>query len=441
MSFDTQDTAGKHSVDRRGRWTRIGLLLAVGLFVAYLDRANLSIGITGAARDLGFSGASFPQTSSLVLTAFFWGYLVSNLLGGFLTARMDAKWIIVITAAGYSLSTVLIGFTANPGQLLTLRIAIGVFEGFYWPQQFRLIKEWFVEREMSRANALIEYYGQYASLAIGFLILTPVYAALDWRALFWILGGIGLVVILPLFMTFLRSRPGAPQFGRAILPARDVPRHESLTFRALGGWPFILIVFSYFTNGLLFWGITLFLPQTVAEFKLSPITGGLVSAIPYLVSIALAVPMISISDKSGRRGAIAVSGLVIGGILVACLPLTSNPFAKFTLISLGLGYFTATYNPNIWAIAVIRLNPNAVGPATGIMNGIGAGAGGIVAGPVMGSLLAATGAYFAGFAVFGLVAILGGIALIIYLRVAGSADPSAEVSDNGSSGISIDPAR
>jgi len=429
MSNDLTGTVDQ----RRGRWTKIGLLLAVGLFVAYLDRSNLSIGISGAARDLGFSGSNFAETSSLVLTAFFWGYLVSNLLGGLLTTRMDAKWILVISVAGYSLSTLLIGFTNDVGFLLFLRIAIGVFEGFYWPQQFRLLKEWFVDNEMSRASALIEYYGQYISLALGFFILTPVYAALDWRALFWILGGIGLVVVLPLYAVFLTSRPAAPRFGSLVIRTETTAEKEKLTFQSLGGWSFILVVFSYFANGLLFWGITLFLPQTVAGFKLNPTLSGLLAAVPYLLSIALAIPMIAISDKTGKRGLIAVSGLIVGGILVACLPLAGDPVVKFILISLGLGYFTATYNPNIWAIAVMRLKPHAVGSATGIMNGIGAGAGGIVAGPIMGSLLAATGAYFAGFAVFGLVAIAGGIALAVYVRTTKVVPAGAHLTGAGSS--------
>ncbi|GAB3561678.1 MFS transporter [Amycolatopsis endophytica] len=400
----------------RERWVRIGLLLAVGLFVAYLDRSNLSIGIKGVARDLDFAGGSFPAVSSLTLTAFLWGYLASNLLGGFLTGRFDAKWILLVSVAGYSLCTLAIGFSDSVPVLVALRIGVGVFEGFYWPQQFRLAKEWFDEREMSRASALIQYYGQYLALALGFFLLTPVYSAWDWRPLFWLLGGIGLVVIVPLYAVFLRSRPGVPRFAPVRATRTEDTTRERLTFAALGGWRFLLIVFSYFANGMLFWGITLFLPQTVSGFGLSPMLSGLASATPYLVSLVLTVPMIALSDRTGKRGPIAVSGLVVGGILIACLPFAHSAPAQFVLISLGVGYFTAAYTPNIWAIAVTRLSSTAVGPATGIINGFGAGGGGIVAGWLVGALLAATGSYFPGFAILGVVAIAGGIALAIYVR-------------------------
>lgn len=398
------------------RWLRIGLLLAVGLFVAYLDRSNLSIGIKGVARDLGFQGDSFATTSSLTLTAFLWGYLVSNLLGGFLTARIDAKWILLVSVAGYSACTFAVGFSQNVATLVALRVGIGIFEGFYWPQQFRLAKEWFDEREMSRASALIQYYGQYLALALGFFVLTPVYSAFDWRQMFWLLGGIGLVVIVPLYAVFLRSRPGLPRFAPVRVARTADPRRERLTLASFGGWRFLLIVFSYFANGMLFWGITLFLPQTVSTFGLSPTLSGLASATPYLVSLLLTFPMIALSDRTEKRGPIAVSGLIVGGILIACLPFAHNSVAQFVLISLSVGYFTAAYTPNIWAIAVTRLSSTAVGPATGIINGFGAGGGGIVAGWLVGGLLAATGSYFPGFAVLGIAAVVGGIALAVYVR-------------------------
>jgi len=418
----TTTTSALDSPRVPGRWVRIGLLLAVGLFVAYLDRSTLSIGIAGVSRDLGFAGHDFAAMSSLALTAFLWGYLVSNLLGGVLTARIDAKWILLISVAGYSLCTVLIGFSENITMLIVLRVGVGIFEGFYWPQQFRLAKEWFDEKDMTRASAMIQYYGQYLALALGFFILTPVYAALDWRPLFWILGGLGLVLILPLYTAFLRSKPGSPRFSPIRIPAADPAERKGLTFASLGGWSFLLIVFSYFTNGMLFWGITLFLPQTVATFRLPPALNGLAAATPYLVSLVLTFPMIALADRTGRRGIIAVSGLVVGGVLIACLPFTGDPVVRFVLISLGLGYFTAAYTPNIWAIAVTRFSPHAVGPATGIINGFGAGGGGIVAGALVGGLLAATGTYFAGFTVLGLAAIAGGIALAIYVRITSQSD-------------------
>jgi MFS family permease len=394
------------------KWLRISGLLLIGLFVAYLDRSNLSVGIKNISTDLGFSGEEFAGTSSLALTAFLVGYLIANFLGGFLTARIDAKWILLATVAGYSLCTVLIGFADSVGVLVALRVGVGIFEGIYWPQQFRMAKAWFDDREMSRASAMIQYYGQYLALALGFFVLTPVEASFGWRPMFWVLGAIGLVIILPLYARFLPTAPGTTTVSTA--GRRSGGR---LTFAAFGGWRFVLLVFSYFTNGMLFWGITLFIPLIVPTFGFATSINGLLAAAPYLVSLVLTVPMMLLADRTGRRGPIAVSGLVVGGVLLAGVALTTNPVLQFALICLGLGYFTAAYTPNIWAIAVTDLPAHVVGPATGIINGFGAGGGGIVAGALVGALLAATGTYALGLSVLGLVAIIGGLALLLYTRM------------------------
>ncbi|MCG5216394.1 MFS transporter [Streptosporangium soli] len=397
------------------KWLRISGLLLVGLFVAYLDRSNLSVAIKNISTDLGFSGDEFAATSSLALTAFLVGYLISNFLGGFLTARIDAKWILLATVAGYSLCTLLIGFVESVEALVALRVGVGIFEGIYWPQQFRMAKAWFDEREMTRASAMIQYYGQYLALALGFFLLTPFEASFGWRPMFWALGAIGLVVILPLYARFLPTAPAATTAPR--IPGSSGPARRKLTFAAFGGWRFVLIVFSYFTNGMLFWGITLFIPLIVPTFGFAPSVNGLLAAAPYLVSLVLTIPMMILGDRTGRRGPIAISGLVVGGVLLACVALTGSPVLQFTLICLGLGYFTAAYTPNIWAIAVTDLPAHAVGPATGIINGFGAGGGGIVAGALVSALLAATGTYALGLSVLGLVAILGGLALLLYTRM------------------------
>jgi hypothetical protein len=126
---------------------------------------------------------------------------------------------------------------------------------------------------------------------------------------------------------------------------------------------------------------------------------------------------------------IASSGLLVGGALVGALPLVDSPVGKLVLICVGMGYFTATYTSNLWAIAVTDLPPHLVGPATGIINGFGAGGGGIVAGFVVGGLQSATGSYLPGFVVLGVVAIVGGLALLAYgrLRPAAPAPEAAAV--------------
>jgi len=72
---------------------------------------------------------------------------------------------------------------------------------------------------------------------------------------------------------------------------------------------------------------------------------------------------------------------------------------------------------NIWSILQSTINPEAIGPASGIMNGVGAGGGGTAAGFLVGLMSSATGNFMSGFVVLGALASLGGLALLLYGRI------------------------
>jgi MFS-type transporter involved in bile tolerance (Atg22 family) len=87
------------------------------------------------------------------------------------------------------------------------------------------------------------------------------------------------------------------------------------------------------------------------------------------------------------------------------------------LITVAMGYYASSYTPNIWSILQGGVEPQAVGPAAGIMNGLGAGGGGTLAGFMVGLLKESTGSYDAGFMLLGLLVVLGGFSLLFYGRL------------------------
>lgn len=394
------------------RWLAIAGSLMTGLFVAYLDRTNLSVSLPSVANDLGFSGDKFASTSSLVLTIFLIGYAVANVLGGVLTRRLDPKTVVIWTFIIWSVATVIAGFATALWVLLCCRLILGVAEGIYWPQQSRFAKEWFAPSELSRANSVIQYYGQYLALAVGFVVLTPIYDALGWRILFFFTGGLILVVV-PIYAKFLGRQSDAPYRDREINPAQS-----KLTLKACGGPAFILMIFSYIAQGMLFWGITLWIPMAVKSLGFTGMAQAFASASPYVAAIIFAIPMSIISDKTNKRVLIASFGMFFAGVMLLLLPQMESGSGKLMLITAALGFWAACYLPNIWSILQSTVEPEAVGPAAGIMNGLGAGGGGTLAGFLVGMLQGMTGSYVPGFMCLGALAILGGIALLAFGRLA-----------------------
>ncbi|MBV8094493.1 MAG: MFS transporter [Acetobacteraceae bacterium] len=400
------------------KWRGIGGSLMVGLFVAYLDRTNLSVAIPSVARDMGFAGDRFPIVSSWALTIFLIGYALANVFGGFATRSFDPKPVVVWCFTIWSAATVVVGFSTSLTVLLICRLILGVAEGVYWPQQSRFAKAWFAPGELTKANAVIQYYGQYFALAIGFIVLTPIYEAFGWRTLFFATGGIGLVLIVPLYIAKLRPESAAPY---AEPPQRQSPR---LTLDALGGPPFLLIIFSYITQGMLFWGITLWIPLAVRSIGFTGLGQAWASALPYFAAIAFTVPMAALSDRTGRRVLIASASLLIPGVLLLFLAQADSGYAKLALITVSMGLYASSFTPNIWSILQSTVEPRAIGSAAGIMNGLGAGGGGTLAGFLVGLLQGWTGSYMAGFGALGGLSIIGGLSLLAYGRLKQQESPA-----------------
>lgn len=393
------------------KWFRIGFTLMFGLFVAYLDRSNLSVGLPAMAKEVGFEGAA---ASSLALTGFLIGYAVSNFFGGFITYKLNPKNTIITMSILWSLVTLLTAWVTSLTELVVYRIILGIAEGIYWPQQFRFARAWFSKSELTKGTNIIQFYGQYMALALGFVILTPIYQGLGWKFLFYITGGLGLVIVLPMYLLFLKSQPDVPLMDSIDDDAAESSTNQKISFQSLGGASFLLIVFSYFANGMLFWGITLWIPMVVSSLGFSGMWQGFASSLPYMLSIAFAIPMSFISDRTQKRTTIASLGLIVAGILLVFLPLIQSPAVKLGFITFAVAFFTSSYTTNIWSIITSSVDKNAVGPAAGIVNGIGAGGGGTVAGFLVGMLYKSTGSYLPGFAVIGVVAIVGGLAVSLY---------------------------
>jgi sugar phosphate permease len=174
------------------------------------------------------------------------------------------------------------------------------------------------------------------------------------------------------------------------------------------------------------WGITLWIPLAVQSLGLTGTNQALASAIPYFAALALTYPMAKLSNRTGKRVLIAALGQILPGALLLLLPQVNDPTAKLTLITVAMGYYASSYTPNIRSILQEGVRPQAVGPAAGIMNGLGAGGGGTLAGFMVGLLKEYTGSYDAGFMVLGAIVILGGLALLTYGRLRHATDAAPQ---------------
>jgi ACS family sodium-dependent inorganic phosphate cotransporter len=167
------------------------VLLSFGaVFICYMDRVNISVAIIPMATQLGWD----PATQGTVLSAFFVGYLATQVLGGRLADRYGGKVVLGIGVLSWSLFTMLTPFAAFAGftALLFARIGMGIGEGVTFPSIYSLFGRWLPKAESARAIGVI-----FSAIPLGSvfaLLITPIVVIKwGWPWAFYSFGAVGIV--------------------------------------------------------------------------------------------------------------------------------------------------------------------------------------------------------------------------------------------------------
>jgi len=408
------------------RWLRIMPVVFLLYTIAYFDRVNIGMALPGITKDLALS----PSQGGLVAGVFFWGYLISFLAAGRLAPRLGAKRLIFYALLGWGAFAMLGGFAQNFTQLLAMRFMLGLCEGPVWTSLSLLLSQWFLRRERGRAFGLWNL-----SLPFGALLSGPISGFVltytNWHVMLMIEG-------LPAWVwaaVWWRTIPASVETAAWLEPAdRTQLAHrladeqaEFTAVRAAADWrgmfrqPAVwLLLVAFSLTNMVNYGFTLWLPTALKSISSADIGHiGLLSALPYLASIAGIVVVSYSSDRFRERRFHAGMPLLITGVLlwagsqagahsvaVEVAAFTAIGFFMFMTLPL-ISALTTDYLPRAWAI-----------PAIAFTGGIGNLFGGFV-GPVMiGWLKQMRGDFSLAFAVLGALGVVGGLAILAIRRPA-----------------------
>ncbi|HKT90615.1 MAG TPA: MFS transporter, partial [Paraburkholderia sp.] len=174
----------------RTRFTILALL-AIGTVINYLDRTVLGIAAPSLSKDLGLSVGMM----GIVFSAFSWTYTLSQIPAGLLLDRLGTRKTYFMAVASWSTFIVLNGLSGGLVSLMIYRLGLGVAESPCFSANSRVVGHWFPQRERARATSIYQV-GQYIGLAVFSPLLFWIIAAFGWRAMFVIVGTVGLVFAL-----------------------------------------------------------------------------------------------------------------------------------------------------------------------------------------------------------------------------------------------------
>lgn len=185
------------------RWV-IVLLCFTAFLLCNMDRVNMSIAILPMSQEFNWNSA----TVGLIQSSFFWGYLLTQILGGIWADKLGGKLVLGFGVVWWSIATVLTPIAARLGLpcLLIMRAFMGIGEGVAMPAMNNILSKWIPVSERSRSLALV-YSGMYLGSVTGLAFSPALINKFGWPSVFYAFGSLGSIW----FALWLRKAYSSPK--------------------------------------------------------------------------------------------------------------------------------------------------------------------------------------------------------------------------------------
>ncbi|GBM59631.1 Sialin [Araneus ventricosus] len=286
-----------------------------GCLVMYCTRVSLSIAMVA----MGVKYNWDPKTQGIILSSFYYGYVMTQLPGGILCDRFGAKWLfgggVLVTTVLY----LLIPVAANWGVLAftVIRILEGLGEGLAFPAITQAISNWSPRFERSRISSII-----CCGVPIGNIIGSPISGFLSstdfiggWPSIFYLFGSFGCAWFLLWCILVYETPEDHPRISKEELLYIQQNKDEKLKTKAPIPWkkifssvPVWAVIVAHFGNNYAFLMFLTLMPtyfKTILHFDIK--TNGILSAMPY-AALAISMALASyIADRLRKCNKLSIS--------------------------------------------------------------------------------------------------------------------------------------
>ncbi len=391
----------QQSALRKASWRLVPLLTIAYLF-SYLDRNCIGFAALTMNKDLGLTNTQFGAAAGW----FFLSYTFCEVPSNMALYRFGARrWIarILIT---WGLVSAAMALVSGPASLYAMRFLLGVAEAGFFPGVTFYLATWFPREYRTRVIAwfLIAIPG--SSLIGGplcglLLQLNGLLGLAGWK---WMFIAVSLPPIALGFVV-LKVLPDRPEDTSWLLPeearaiqamraAETQDRARTSLFGALGDLRVITLALVQFGFTLGSYGIGIWLPLIMKDYRLSTLAIGFLAAIPYLFATGGMLLWAHYVDRTGRK--IANMAIALALASAALVAYVFSGSLVFSLADLTLALIGVTAARGIfWAIPPRILSGAGAAGGLAFINSVGT-FGGFVGPYLMGVLKDATGEFVTG---------------------------------------------
>ncbi|KAG9493737.1 sialin isoform X1 [Eleutherodactylus coqui] len=230
------------------------------------------------------------DTQGWILGSFFYGYILTQIPGGYIAGKFGGKLLLGFGILGTSVLTLLTPLAADlgAGYLIAVRALEGFGEGVTFPAMHAMWSSWAPPLERSRLLSL-----SYAGAQLGTVVSLPLSGLIcyymDWIYVFYLFGALGVLWFILWF--FLVS--DTPQSHRTISDSEreyilSTLKHELSKDTHVPVWdmmkslPLWTIIVAHFSYNWTFYTLLTLLPTYMKEIlRFNAQENGFLSALPY----------------------------------------------------------------------------------------------------------------------------------------------------------------
>jgi MFS transporter, ACS family, hexuronate transporter len=373
------------------------VLLLVSLLAAWVlanaDRIAMSISIIPMRGEFGLGA----REAGLVLSSFYVTYALTNLAAGWMADRFGSRRVLVFCVASWSLFTSCTGFAWSFFSLIAIRALFGIGEGGFAPSSSVTIAEAFPKEKRARPKSLV-IGASFVGSAIGSGWIASMIQSHGWRFAYHVLGGIGVVMAVILWLVIKESPAHDPARKQTRVGVRHLFRTPILRRTSL----------IFFFANIMHVGLAAWMPSYLVQTKgIHLVKAGFAASLPFVCAFICLNFVGWLLDRYGqKRERLFLAGGSFGMMLcMIAMVLSTQTWALmvfYTLLSMSYTFVYAT----VFAIPLKHLPDSFVGTAAGVVN-FGGQVASAVAPAVMGLLIAGFGGSYIPAFVFLIAAGLG----------------------------------
>jgi len=401
---DSAQQAAEEALYRKVTLRLIPLLLACYV-VAYLDRVNVGFAKLQMMDQLGFSDTIYGLGAGM----FFIGYFLFEVPSNMILHKMGARVWIGRIMISWGLISAAMMFVTTPMMFYVMRFLLGIAEAGFFPGIILYLTYWYPADRRARITAMfmtgIAIAGVIGGPVSGIIMkyTNGIYGWQGWQWMFLLEGlpsvALGLVVIMVLDDRISEAK-WLTEEERALLArniAKDEAHKEEESFlRIISSGRVWLCAAIYFSYVMGVYGVSFFLPTIIKSMGHTDVVEiGLISSIPYSVSVVVMLLVARSADRTGeRRWHVAIPGMLGAIGLALSVILAKDGALAIAALTLGLSGIMTTL-PLFWSLPTAFLAGTGAAAGIALINSLGNLAG-FVSPYAVGWLKDATGSTDAG---------------------------------------------